>query len=149
MSDIKERILNKVTKAIRGCWLWEGCRVGGYGTIYYNKKNRYVHRLAYEVFKGEIPEGLYVCHTCDVRHCVNPEHLFLGTPKENTKDAAKKGRMPRGARHHNSKLDANRVREIRKRHLAGESQRALAKEYKVASTIVHYLVHNRTWDHIK
>ena len=78
-----------------GCWLWEGELRGGKGGAYGNhrldNKNRAVHRLSWEEVNGPIPDGLFVCHHCDVKLCCNPDHLFLGTPRDNTLDMYEKG----------------------------------------------------------
>lgn len=75
------------------CWIWTGhIQNSGYGMITINKKNFLAHRLSYEAFIGKIPKGINVCHKCDVKLCCNPEHLFLGTQKENIADCIKKGR---------------------------------------------------------
>jgi hypothetical protein len=81
-------------KKVNKCWLWQGSvSIGGYASICWNGKNRVGHRLIYEVYVGEIPKGMIVCHKCDVPGCINPDHLFLGTHQDNMNDAKKKGRM--------------------------------------------------------
>lgn len=76
-----------------GCWLWQGfTHKTGYGETSYRSGNVGVHRLMYQLHKGEIPNGLMVCHTCDVRNCCNPDHLWIGTMKENFHDCIAKGR---------------------------------------------------------
>lgn len=82
---------------VTGCWLWQGFRNwGGYGQVGYRGENWTAHRAMWRALKGPIPNGLHVCHTCDVRHCVNPDHLWLGTNQQNISDMVAKGRGPCG-----------------------------------------------------
>lgn len=76
------------------CWLWTGTiSPKGYGIFWSNRKNKLAHRISYQMFNGEIPKNKMVCHTCDIRECVNPDHLWVGTALDNNKDAIKKGRL--------------------------------------------------------
>lgn len=96
-TNIFERLEKKQIKGV-GCWGWSGAvDGGGYGALSNRNGSKYspekAHRLSYEKYFGEIPKGLFVCHKCDNPICSNPEHLFLGTQKDNMVDCSNKGRL--------------------------------------------------------
>lgn len=133
------------------CWLWTG-RIKtpqNYGTIRKNYKDKYIHRVAFELTYGEIPAGLVVRHRCDVKVCGNPTHLLIGTQADNIKDSVDRNLTPRGERHHLSKLKEGSVDEIRKRFwINNESSGALSREFEVHSGTLLNVVHGRTWSHL-
>jgi hypothetical protein len=91
------RVFANVVKDANGCWLWQGFKtVNGYGSTSYRNKSGRVHRYVYVALNGPISSTLDVCHTCDVRLCINPDHLWAGTRKQNVED------MIRKRRHYNS-----------------------------------------------
>jgi hypothetical protein len=98
----KKRILSKVKFDENGCWTWTGtCGPSGYGHMSYRSTFcKKVHRMAWILWMGEVPDGLYVLHHCDNRKCCNPEHLFLGTHKDNMQDMKEKGRACKGEKSH-------------------------------------------------
>jgi hypothetical protein len=95
------RMLKRIRKAESGCWLWTGYIMPlGYVQISYKSARTKAHHVAYWANKGPVPEGMRVMHSCDVRHCLNPDHLSLGTQSENIIDAVKKGRQFHRAKTH-------------------------------------------------
>lgn len=83
-----------------GCWLWTGAMQRGYGTMCLAKRFFGAHRVSYELHNGPIPDGLHVLHKCDVRACVNPDHLFAGDRKANMQDMLSKGRNRQPSGYH-------------------------------------------------
>lgn len=93
--SVGTRFFAKVDKTSSriGCWLWTGARsTGGYGCLSVGGKQALAHRFSYEMAHGPIPAGKLACHKCDVRCCVNPDHIFIGTHTDNARDRAAKGR---------------------------------------------------------
>jgi hypothetical protein len=90
---IRNKILNNIKVSESDCWI---TKMKDYGKIKFFGRNESAHRVSYLAFKGDLPLGMLVCHKCDVRNCVNPDHLFLGTYKDNMQDAITKGRIPTG-----------------------------------------------------
>lgn len=148
----EDRLLEKISipaDVITSCWLWTGSvDKNGYGTLRSRGKYTRPHRELYRLVKGE-PGQLYVCHTCDNRLCANPQHLFLGSPKDNQKDMADKGRSCRGSRKFNAKLFEEAIPTIRKMLDAGRSQAFIAELFGVAQQTIHSVASGRTWRHIK
>lgn len=137
------------------CHLWTGSRGEGYGRIFCGGRLEGAHRVAWAIAHGPIPEGpghhgTCVLHRCDVRACVNPAHLFLGSVADNNRDMAGKGRlvlappMP-GERNGRAKLTGADVAEIRRRVAAGEARASLGKEFGVSGWQVTRIVSGTRW----
>jgi len=130
----KQRFWAKVEKSTY-CWYWKGAVANnGYGNFWVNKKYEKAHRFSYLLKHGNLPKkhAAYVCHICDVPVCVNPDHLWLGTPKQNQDDMRKKGRdycigVPKNL--HGAKLTLQQAKEI---FDSPKAQKDLAQEYKVS-----------------
>jgi hypothetical protein len=101
--------------------------------------------MAWELVNGPIPDGLFVCHKCDNRKCVRPEHLFLGTPKQNTHDSIWKGRNAFGVRHGMSKLSPSKVLKIRSLRKDGLTQMAIARAVGINQTGVSAILAGKAW----
>src|SRR5262245_48340005 len=138
------------------CWEWWGsCDAKGYGRLKLNGKSYKAHRLSYEINVGEIPEGLFICHRCDNKLCVNPKHLYPGTPQDNTNDTAARGRIYSGdnlwshlrpervlrrERHPRARLTTEIAAEIRKSFDSGINRNQLAAKYGVNWSTINRVV---------
>lgn len=145
---VEQRFWSYVRKA-DGCWIWTGRReVFGYGSMSVKRRNVKAHRYSYELHIGPIPPGVYVCHRCDNPPCVNPAHLFLGTQADNMADAAAKGRVEYGERHHTARLTASGVVDARRRVAAGEMVKDVARELGVTHSTLSNAIRRKTWRHV-
>lgn len=109
----KCKLINGYIKNEKGCFIYKKSASGSYGKIRWKMKWYSAHRVAFEEFNGEIPEGKWVCHKCDTPKCVNPEHLFLGSASDNRKDCLSKKRALTGESHHFSKFTNDQVSEMK------------------------------------
>lgn len=164
--SVEERFWAKVLKPIGldGCWEWTGAKWrAGYGMLLRDGRLDGAHRVSWAIHFGPIPEGLWVLHHCDNASCVRPDHLFLGSARDNSRDAMAKGRWATGARHGMyqrperrsmgerngmTTLDADAVRLIRRLAAEGQSMRSLAPRFHVSPSTVENIVHRRTWGHL-
>ena len=139
------------TPTATGCILWQGTILStGYGVITEHRIPVGAHRYAYKLAYGPFDESLCVCHKCDNPPCVNPEHLFLGTDKDNALDKVAKGRSnnPRGERVGGAILKEEQVIQIRNRRASGERLCDLAAEFGITRSNCWSLVHRKSWKHI-
>lgn len=168
MTPIFTRLLKLIRRDENGCWTWCGTVNGaGYGTIGLGTRcmgKDFVHRVSYRIFIGQIPDGMVVCHRCDVKRCVNPLHLFVGTYKDNSDDMAAKGRAPvgdswkterrtlrqvKGELHGMAKLTEPQVLEVRRQSSAGKSKAEISNAFGVCRATIRNIVNGNNWTHLK
>ena len=161
--DLMTKFMRRVSKpdGEDGCWLWMGSRHKrqnkNYGICWVKALNeQQAHRVSYILFKGPIPNGLQVLHTCDNPPCVNPNHLYAGTPQNNVDDRTNRGRTkpPKGENHGRAKLTEQDVAYIRAHCVLGQhkgfgvqkdSIRDFARRYSVTPRTIRCIVQNVTW----
>ena len=147
-------IINQTT----GCWEWQGAKKNGYGhTIAGSRTNGTrkripAHRLSYQTFVGQIPEGMEICHRCDNRCCVNPEHLFIGTRQDNVDDREAKGRNrpPKGSNNGRAKLTEDAVLRARLERMEKHTSfQKLADKYGVSKHTMQQAIKWRLWKNVE
>ena len=132
------------------CWLWMGYIKSGYGSISYQGKMLYTHHLAWKIANGAIPKGMHVLHTCDVKRCVNPDHLYLGTNGDNMRDKEARGlgNHGKGESRPNAKLTEQDVRKIRELRLSGLKSRELEALYPLTGAQLLRVARGDAWKHV-
>lgn len=145
----RDEISSRVEKVIDGCWEWTGPLTWhGYGEYRpAGGRRARAHRLAYEAFVGPIPDGLCVLHACDNRKCVNPQHLSVGTRKQNQEDMKAKGRAfrPIGDLCGNARLTWAQVKAMRALAAGGTSRAEIARRYGVKPATASLIVRGKRW----
>jgi len=150
--SVVDRISEKLIVSEKGCWEFPTTDFYGYGQISYKCKSTRVHRLVWELNIGSIPKGLCVLHKCDNRACCNPEHLFLGTHKDNVIDMINKGRDSygenKGERNGQSKLCVDDIIEIKKMLDMGYTCQEIADNFNVSRRAIGLIRSGERWRHI-
>lgn len=142
---------SKVDKnASNDCWLWTGSKYSdGYGRTKRFKKYRLCHKISYELHKGPVPIGIFVCHSCDIRSCVNPNHLWLGTHNDNMKDMVKKKRskngIMRGEKNPMAILFEVDVKAIKLAISDGETNVSIGKRFGVHHSTISAIKRKKNW----
>lgn len=137
---------------LKDCWIWTGAKSeDGYGWFGMHRKTRMAHRVSYELFVDEIPDNLFVCHSCDNPGCVNPAHLWLGTNQDNMNDMISKNRQVnvKGEKVGTHKLTEREVSKIKERLEQGYYLKDIAKEFYVCKQTISNIKNNIYWKHVK
>ena len=155
-TTVEERFWSKVDKTSSciyyngtRCWIWTSYKHRqGYGLFKIKEKPYKAHRMSYKMKHGFIPDGMKVCHHCDNPSCVNPNHLFTGTQKDNMRDAAKKKRLgkAKGSRNGYAKLTEEQIPAIRK---DTRYHKKIAKDYNVTRSVISGIKRGYSWKHVK
>lgn len=143
-----------------GCWNWTKCcwKIKGkdtYGCVslpaYCAPRRLFqAHRISWIITNGRLQDkGMFVCHSCDNMRCVRPDHLHLGSPADNLREAAERNRMPKGEENGNVVLTAEKVREIRRRAATGERRDLLAVEFGISYSTIFQILKRTTWKGIE
>lgn len=138
-NSVEARLRRNCEITETGCWEWLGAYRQGYGAIKWKGTMHIAHRVSYTVFVGAIPAGMFVCHSCDNPSCINPEHLWIGTAQDNTRDCINKGRAPavigvpfrKGNIPHNKVLTTPQVVRVLELWESGTTQRRIADTLSV------------------
>lgn len=137
------RTTSRIEKTASGCWEYvRGREANGYCRVMLDGKRIGAHRISWSLFCGPLPAGKFVCHRCDNPPCINPEHLFIGTPRENAIDCVEKGRS------RSAKLHPLDVKMIRQMIYKGKSFREIGRRYGVHHKTISAIQNNTAWSHV-
>lgn len=140
LSRARVKVVERINISTSGCWEWKlKIRPNGYARVTYLRRSLYAHRLSFEAFNGYIDPLLDVCHSCDNRKCVNPEHLFQGTRKENMQDAVNKGRQASGIKLPQTKIHGSDLEHVLYMAKAGVKYQDIADKYGVTRSCIGYI----------
>lgn len=150
IAEARRRILDRSEDDPEtGCRNWSLAKNWkGYGVFKIDQKPMNASRAAYIVFVGPVPAGMCVCHRCDNPACVNPDHLWVGTYKDNWADCRSKGRETKGTANGKAKLNDSDVVAIRSMSANGERQEAIASMFGIARGTVSKIVARKSWPHV-
>lgn len=149
--EFEHTFWSKVIAGPNNCILWIGPRARGYGIVHnpITKKQEVASRVAFKFHFGIDPKGFDVCHKCDNPPCINPNHLFLGTRKDNMQDSSLKRRMKMGESHYKSKMTSDSVIKLRgmyKFRITGYTK--LAALFGISQKSARDIIHRKNWKHI-
>lgn len=149
LSESFESRIEKISES--GCWIWMGAQItDGYGCLSWDGRTQLAHRVAYELYVGEIPEGMYVLHKCDIPECCNPNHLFLGYQIDNIRDMVNKKRQKGAVGENNpsaflSEQDVLDIKALLEKGLSGAE---IARKFNVTKTTVSRIKLKKGWKHL-
>ncbi len=144
---IKQRFMLKVMLEESGCWMWIGARFSGlgYGAFFMLGKTEYAHRASFRIFKGPIPTGLEILHSCDNRWCVKPDHLSADTHQQNMQDISDRGRRVRGS----AKITEMQAAALKAEYVKRDGELVrLSEKYGIKVSAVQAIVSGRTWSDV-
>jgi hypothetical protein len=146
VETISERLARSSQQQSNGCIIWLGAKASGYGQFFWRGKVISAHRAAWQAEnQSEIAKGMMICHRCDNRACINPDHLFVGTAAQNSRDMVEKERQAKGESVGNAKLNRDSVLEIRN---ASGTISGIARQFGISRRNVRFIRQRKTWRHV-
>jgi hypothetical protein len=149
---IRDRLLLYSSVDEKGCWLWQGIKFErtGYGQVTHEKRVYSTHRMSMHVFKSfDLKSKALILHRCDVKHCINPDHLYVGTKEDNARDSMERGQQVKGSTHPNAKLSEDKVKEIWKLIALGKAPKDIAARFNVDVSTINLIKRRKTWTHVR